>query len=46
MLRADYLTERMENVDPDPAVRHGVRLLTLLLLCEATRRVLGWNLLR
>jgi TRAP transporter 4TM/12TM fusion protein len=44
-VRADYLTERMENVDPvlQSDVLFGV--LTLLLLCEATRRVLGWNLL-
>jgi TRAP transporter 4TM/12TM fusion protein len=44
-LRADYLTERMENVDPVLASDVGFGLLTLLLLCEATRRVLGWNLL-
>jgi TRAP transporter 4TM/12TM fusion protein len=44
-LRADYLTERMENVDPVLASDIGFGLLTLLLLCEATRRVLGWNLL-
>jgi TRAP transporter 4TM/12TM fusion protein len=44
-LRADYLTERMENVDPVLASDIGFGALTLLLLCEATRRVLGWNLL-
>ena len=44
-LRADYLTERMENVDPVLSSDIGFGLLTLLLLCEATRRVLGWNLL-
>ncbi len=45
VLRADYLTERMENVDPVFASDLFFGLLTLLLLCEATRRVLGWNLL-
>jgi TRAP transporter 4TM/12TM fusion protein len=44
-LRADYLTERMENVDPVLPSDIGFGALTLLLLCEATRRVLGWNLL-
>ncbi len=44
-LRADYLTERMENVDPVLASDVVFGLATLLLLCEATRRVLGWNLL-
>ena len=45
VLRADYLTERMENVDPVLLSDLLFGLLTLLLLCEATRRVLGWNLL-
>ena len=45
VLRADYLTERMENVDPVLPSDMAFGLLTLLLLCEATRRVLGWNLL-
>ena len=45
VLRADYLTERMENVDPILRSDLVFGLLTLLLLCEATRRVLGWNLL-
>jgi len=45
VLRADYLTERMENVDPILPSDLLFGLLTLLLLCEATRRVLGWNLL-
>jgi TRAP transporter 4TM/12TM fusion protein len=45
VLRADYLTERMENVDPVLASDLLFGSLTLLLLCEATRRVLGWNLL-
>jgi TRAP transporter 4TM/12TM fusion protein len=44
-LRADYLTERMENVDPVFQSDLLFGLLTLFLLCEATRRVLGWNLL-
>jgi TRAP transporter 4TM/12TM fusion protein len=44
-LRAEYLTERMENVDPVLLSDTVFGLLTLLLLCEATRRVLGWNLL-
>lgn len=44
-LRADYLTERMENVDPVLPSDMVFGSLTLLLLCEATRRVLGWNLL-
>ena len=43
--RADYLTERMENVDPVLPSDLLFGVLTLLLLCEATRRVLGWNLL-
>jgi TRAP transporter 4TM/12TM fusion protein len=45
VLRADYLTERMENVDPVLPSDIVFGVLTLLLLCEATRRVLGWNLL-
>ena len=45
VLRADYLTERMENVDPILPSDLLFGMLTLLLLCEATRRVLGWNLL-
>jgi TRAP transporter 4TM/12TM fusion protein len=45
VLRAEYLTERMENVDPVLPSDLLFGLLTLLLLCEATRRVLGWNLL-
>jgi TRAP transporter 4TM/12TM fusion protein len=45
IFRADYLTERMENVDPVLPSDLYFGLLTLLLLCEATRRVLGWNLL-
>ena len=45
VLRADYLTERMENVDPVLPSDLVFGVLTLLLLCEATRRVLGWNLL-
>jgi TRAP transporter 4TM/12TM fusion protein len=45
VLRADYLTERMENVDPVLPSDLAFGTLTLLLLCEATRRVLGWNLL-
>jgi TRAP transporter 4TM/12TM fusion protein len=45
VLRADYLTERMENVDPVLPSDLTFGSLTLLLLCEATRRVLGWNLL-
>jgi TRAP transporter 4TM/12TM fusion protein len=44
-LRADYLTERMENVDPVFPSDLFFGLLSLVLLCEATRRVLGWNLL-
>jgi len=44
-LRADYLTERMENVDVVLPSDLLFGLLTLVLLCEATRRVLGWNLL-
>jgi len=44
-LRADYLTERMENVDPVLPSDLIFGTLTLLLLSEATRRVLGWNLL-
>jgi TRAP transporter 4TM/12TM fusion protein len=44
-VRADYLTERMENVDPVLPSDLIFGTLTLLLLCEATRRVLGWNLL-
>jgi TRAP transporter 4TM/12TM fusion protein len=45
VVRADYLTERMENVDPVLWSDLIFGTLTLLLLCEATRRVLGWNLL-
>ena len=45
LLRADYLTERMENVDPVFLSDQVFGLLTLLLLCEAVRRVVGWNLL-
>ena len=45
VLRAEYLTERMENVDPVLPSDIVFGVLTLLLLCEATRRVLGWNLL-
>src|SRR5687767_47791 len=45
VLRADYLTERMETVDPVLFSDLTFGVLTLLLLCEATRRVLGWNLL-
>jgi len=39
-----YLTERMENVDPVLPLDQVFGLLTLLLLLEAVRRVLGWNL--
>ncbi|HET7671509.1 MAG TPA: TRAP transporter fused permease subunit [Burkholderiales bacterium] len=39
-----YLTERMENVDPVLPVDQVFGLLTLILLLEAVRRVLGWNL--
>lgn len=45
VLRADYLTERMENVDPVLLSDIVFGVLTLLLMCEAVRRVLGWNLL-
>ncbi len=45
VLRADYLTERMENVDPVLLSDIVFGVITLVLLCEATRRVLGWNLL-
>ncbi len=40
-----YLTERMENVDPVLPVDQVFGLATLLLMLEAVRRVLGWNLL-
>jgi TRAP transporter 4TM/12TM fusion protein len=39
-----YLTERMENVDPVLPLDQVFGLLTLILLLEAVRRVLGWNL--
>ncbi|HEY9530660.1 MAG TPA: TRAP transporter fused permease subunit [Burkholderiales bacterium] len=39
-----YLTERMENVDPVLPVDLAFGLITLALLLEAVRRVLGWNL--
>lgn len=45
VLRADYLTERMENVDPVLLSDIVFGVLTLFLICEAVRRVLGWNLL-
>lgn len=44
-LRADYLTERMESVDPVLPSDILFGILTLILMCEAVRRVLGWNLL-
>jgi TRAP transporter 4TM/12TM fusion protein len=40
-----YLTERMENVDPVLPVDQVFGVLTLVLILEAVRRVLGWNLL-
>jgi TRAP transporter 4TM/12TM fusion protein len=40
-----YLTERMENVDPVLPVDQVFGVLTLILMLEAVRRVLGWNLL-
>ena len=40
-----YLTERMENVDPVLGPDRIFGLLTLLLLAEASRRVMGWSLL-
>lgn len=43
VLRANYLTERMENVDPVLLSDVIFGVLTLLLVCEAVRRVLGWN---
>ena len=39
-----YLTERMENVDPVLPVDQVFGVLTLVLILEAVRRVLGWNL--
>jgi TRAP transporter 4TM/12TM fusion protein len=39
-----YLTERMENVDPVLPMDQVFGVLTLLLMLEAVRRVLGWNL--
>jgi TRAP transporter 4TM/12TM fusion protein len=39
-----YLTERMENVDPVLPVDQVFGVITLVLLMEAVRRVLGWNL--
>lgn len=45
MTHATYLTERMENVDPVLAADQVFGLLTLVLLCETVRRVIGWNLL-
>jgi TRAP transporter 4TM/12TM fusion protein len=39
-----YLTERMENVDPVLPIDQLFGVLTLGLMLEAVRRVLGWNL--
>lgn len=39
-----YLTERMENVDPVLPADQVFGVITLVLLLEAVRRVLGWNL--
>ena len=39
-----YLTERMENVDPVLPADQAFGVITLVLLLEAVRRVLGWNL--
>ena len=44
-LNFNYLTERMENVDPVLPVDQVFGVLTLALILEAVRRVLGWNLL-
>jgi TRAP transporter 4TM/12TM fusion protein len=44
-LNFNYLTERMENVDPVLPVDQVFGVLTLVLILEAVRRVLGWNLL-
>ncbi len=40
-----YLTERMDNVDPVLLPDKVFGLLTLLLLAETSRRVMGWGLL-
>ncbi len=42
---ANYLTERMENVDPVLVPDQIFGLITLVLLGETVRRVIGWNLL-
>lgn len=44
-LNYNYLTERMENVDPVLPADQLFGVLTLLIMLEAVRRVLGWNLL-
>lgn len=44
VVSASYLTERMDNVDPVFVSDQIFGVLTLVLVCEAVRRSIGWNL--